>query len=655
MLTLLKRLWRLPYGFAVFCLIVYVISESIERGVLIASSIIDRPDARITDYLWTFPAGFLADAAMACLVGAPFVVLFHHLGKRLGHRMFRVVASIALVILVLAVGFEDVSTMLFWNEFASRFNSIAVNYLIFPREVIGNIRESFDFRIIGPALAAISLVFFLILHPGLAASLHQPRVAVPNRRFYFVLLVVTAISAIITSFTPFEVSANREANEIAANGIQTFLRAAWTNDAAYDGVYPGLGEQEAIALARAAVAQDNTRFLTPDGIRSLLRHVDNVPPPKRLNVVLIIEESFGATFADDLDNNRPGESISPNLTRLGREGLYFTNLYSTGLRTVRGLEAILTSFPPIPGIATTRRPGSDGMHSLPFVLRDQGYQTAFLYGGILAFDNMRAFLAGIGFDHLWDQADIADIGFKTAWGAADEYIFSEALKRLDAMHRDDKPMFLGILTVSNHRPYTFPSGRIAKNPKANRMENSATYADWAFGNFIERARKHDWFKDTVFVFIADHGPHVTGAAQVPVERYRIPLLIYAPTHIEPARIATIGSSMDVAPTLLGLLRVSYDSPFFGVDLLRVPQGQGRAFMDHSFSVAMARDGHLVTLEPRHRSRGYEFYAGPRPLTKTEPPDPETLRRAIAVIQTAHHMFYAGEYHRPKPTAETHIR
>src|SRR5262249_12126615 len=152
----------------------------------------------------------------------------------------------------------------------------------------------------------------------------------------------------------------------------------------------------------------------------------------------------------------------------------------------------------------------------------------------------------------------------------DEYLFSEALRQLDRHDATGRPLFLAMLTVSNHRPYSYPAGRIAFDPEARKKEYSAAYADWALGDFIDRARSHPWFDDTVVVVIGDHGPKVWGAAQVPVEAFRVPLLFYAPRLLKPATVATLGSSMDVAPTLLGLLGWRYESPFFGVDLMRVP-------------------------------------------------------------------------------------
>ena len=556
--------------------------------------------------------------------------------------IFAAFAHALLILWFGAFAFSEVSEAFFWNEFNSRFNSIAVNYLIFPREVIGNIRESFNLAYFLPPVGVVALAAYFFLRRPLVRMLATP--VVPRARWWGVGGAMSASILAIGGLTVFpeDLFGSRSTNEMAKNGFHSFIRAALTNDQLYDGFYLGMDDAEAMALLRSMVAQDNTAFL-PSRPASLLRRVDNGAAPKKLNVVLVIEESFGSVYVDGL-GGPVHESISPNLLRLAQDGLLFTNIYATGNRTVRGLEALLTSFPPIPGASTSRRPGSEGMNSLPFLLKSLGYQTAFLYGGRAVFDNMGYYWSKIGFDQVLEQKDVADAGFTTIWGVADEYLFTEALKRLDAMAAADKPVFLSVLTVSNHRPYTYPEGRIGKDPKAKRRENAATYADWAFGDFVDRARSHAWFKDTVFIFIGDHGPRVYGAGQVPVPSYRVPLLFYAPGHIAPGRVATLGSSMDMAPTLLGLLNTSYDSPFFGVDLRRVPEGRGRVVMEHNFSVALGDGRQVAMLLPGRDSRGYGMPPGPAELVDQPAPDPDLLRRAISLYQTAHRMFYGRAYH-----------
>lgn len=629
-------------GFWLLCLGVFVGIETLDRLILLVWSAVTNTGLTVA-LLPAIPIGLVEDASTGLVLGLPFLACLYLCAGWLRRPRVAWVAHVVLVAMLGVLISNEIAEMFFWNEFDSRFNGIAVNYLIFPREVIGNIRESFDVSFALPAVAAMTAALYWPLRRRLNAALASPLRPGEARRSLAVGIGAAAVGLAVLYLGPFSAGENREVNEIAMNGMHSLLRAALTNDQKYDGLYLGMPEAEASHLARALVAQDNTRFLDHDGGNPLLRRVDNGDSPKRLNVVLVIEESFGSVYVDGLDN-ATGESISPNLERLARDGLLFTNVYATGNRTVRGLEALLTSFPPIPGISTTRRSGSEGMNSLPFLLKRHGYATAFLYGGRAAFDNMAHFWSTIGFDKVWDQSDIADQGFTTIWGVADEFLFGEALKRLDTLTQQGQPVFLGLLTVSNHRPYLYPDGRIDRPAAQKRRENSASYADWAFGDFVARARGHAWFKDTVFVFIGDHGPRVFGAAQVPAPSYRVPLLFYAPAHIAPQRNAAIGSSMDMAPTLLGLLGISFDSPFFGVDLRRVPADGGRVAMDHNFSVAFGDGRHIAILAPGMKSGGYAMAPGPQPLRPEAAADPQTLAQAIALTQTAHRLFYARQYH-----------
>ncbi len=624
------------------CLICFVVLEQIVRVALLGWSIgIEFNWTR--QLLHTLPIGALDDIMTGLVLAAPFLVGLYLFPRLLARRFAGYAANMLLFVLLLALTFTAAAELTFWGEFDGRFNSIAVNYLIFPREVIGNIGQSFNLAMLLPLVGAVALALFFALRPLLMSALADDIVPGERRRGFIIAGVSLAIGVAAATVNPTEIFADRTINEVAKNGFHSFVRAAVTNDQRYEGIYLGLPEPEAQALIRRMVTQDNTTLLKPESEPGLWRRVDNGAVPRKLNVVMILNESFGSTYVDGLDNRR-SESISPRLTAMAKDGLFFTNVYATGNRTVRALESVFTSFPPIPGVSTARRPNSEGMNSLPFLLKRHGYQTAFLYAGRGAFDNMGHFWSTVGFDKVWDQGDIADQGFTTIWGVADEYLYGEALNRLDALTQAGAPVYLSMLTVSNHRPFTYPAGRIDKDPGLKRSENAATYSDWAFGDFIERARGRPWFRDTIFVFMGDHGPRVYGAAQVPVPSYRIPLLFYAPSHIAGERNPVLGSNMDVAPTLMGLLGISYDSPFFGVDLRRVPEGRGRVTMEHNFSVALG-DGHDVAmLLPRRDSRGYAMQIGPGELRPLPAADPELLRRTIALIQTAHYMFYRHQYH-----------
>lgn len=628
--------------FWILAIAIFLAIESCDRMVLAAWTVLSDGRADLS-LLHSLAQGVVDDAGSALSLGAPFLFGLYALAPLWRRRWARAAAHALLYALLCVLSFTEIAEMFFWNEFDSRFNSIAVNYLLFPREVIGNLRESFNLPLLLPIVFTIAALLYLLLRSAFARALVD--VASTARRWRMVGFAAATFAGglLVSAAVPNDRFMERGVNEIAKNGFHSLIHAALTNDAEFDGLFVTIPPDEAHERVRRLVAQDNTRFLDRDPRQIIDRHVDNGDRPRRLNVVLVIEESFGSVYVDGLDN-RSSESISPRLSALAKDGLFFTNIYATGNRTVRGLEALLTSFPPIPGIATTRRAGSEGMNSLPFLLKRHGYATAFLYGGRAAFDNMGHYWSTIGFDRVLQQSDIHDIGFSTIWGAADEYLFTEALARMDEMTARGAPVFLSLLTVSNHRPYVYPEGRIAKDPGRKRKENAATYADWAFGDFVERARRHAWFDDTIFVFIGDHGPRVYGAAQVPVPSYRVPLLFYAPGHVQAARNDTLGSSMDMAPTLLGLLGLSYDSPFFGVDLRHVPPGSGRVAMEHNFSVALGDGTSVAMLLPGRQQRGWSMAPGPVELAPLGSPDPELARDTAALYQTAHRLFYAHGYH-----------
>jgi phosphoglycerol transferase MdoB-like AlkP superfamily enzyme len=629
--------------FWVLCLIVNLVIESLDRlGVLVWA--VSAREGKALPLLMTLPLGAVEDVAMAILLGLLFLVGLYLFAGLLRRRSFQVLAHLLLIVMLAVFIFGEVSEIFFWNEFDSRYNSVAVSYLIFPREVIGNIRESYNLSLFLPLVGlAAGLVYYFVLRRPLQRALTAPLPKGERWRAMLTAVPVALAAFFYLYYAPADAFDSRTANEITKNGIHSLLRAALTNDEKYEGLYVTRPEDERRTLLRDLVAQDNTTFIAPDKPPYIARHVVNPPVAKKLNVVLILNESFGSTYVDDLDNNRK-ESISPNLTRLAKDGLFYTNVYATGNRTVRALEAVFTSFPPIPGISTARRSGSEGMNSLPFLLRRFGYETAFLYGGRATFDNMGHFWSTIGFQNVWDQPDIAEAGFTTIWGVADEYLYKEALKRVDTMAAGGKPVFFSMLTVSNHRPYTFPDGRIGRDGQRKRKEDAAAYSDWAFGQFVDQARAHSWFNDTIFIYMGDHGPRVYGAAQVPVQSYRIPLLFYSPANIPAQRVATLGSNMDVAPTLLGLLGLSYDSPFFGVDLRRVPEGGGRVVMEHNFSVAFGNGRDVAMILPARETRGYAMRPGPFELTIEKQTNEQLLDETVALIQSAHAAFYAREYH-----------
>jgi membrane-anchored protein YejM (alkaline phosphatase superfamily) len=235
------------------------------------------------------------------------------------------------------------------------------------------------------------------------------------------------------------------------------------------------------------------------------------------------------------------------------------------------------------------------------------------------------------------------------WGVADEDLYTLALARFDADHAAGRPFFAHVMTTSNHRPYTFPTGRV-DYPQGER-DSAVAYTDWAIGDFLRRARMKPWFANTVFVITADHCASSGGLAALPVFRYHIPLWIYAPGQVAPGRVERMLSQIDIGPTVLGLLDFSYRSHFYGVDALQPSSGEERALIGNNQRLGVLHGDRLVELAP-HRVADTV-----RPRFDDDGPQPELRAReddvldAIAYYETADYRFRKGRMrHAPAPPA-----
>jgi phosphoglycerol transferase MdoB-like AlkP superfamily enzyme len=305
---------------------------------------------------------------------------------------------------------------------------------------------------------------------------------------------------------------------------------------------------------------------------------------------------------------------------------------------VRGLEALALSVPPTPGESIVKREHNQGLFSLATVFDAKGYASQFLYGGYGAFDNMNAFFGSNGYE-VHDRTEIPDkaIHHENIWGVADEDLYTMALGLFDRDHAAGKPFFAHIMTTSNHRPYTFPEGR-GPWPQGKR-ESAVAYTDWAIGDFLRRARTKPWFKDTVFVITADHCASSAGIAALPVFRYHIPMWIYSPGNIAPGRFDALMGQVDIAPTLLGLLGMDYDSQFYGIDVFQ--QYPGRAYVGTYQLLGYLAGDKLVQLAPHRKVDTVRpAWAGDQQQPPL-PEDPALSLQAISDYQTAAYRFTHG--------------
>ena len=625
--------------------------------------------------------GLWFDFAVAATLVAP-VCLYEALlpnrwRQRPWHRALRI-AWLALAIGVILFGL--VAEITFWLEFSTRFNFIAVDYLIYTQEVIGNIRQSYP---VGWILAGIGAVAL-----GLAFSLRRPLAwadgVAPGWRARLALvaagLALPAALLWFASVDQMEGSGNTYADELSGNGLFSLAAAMRRNELDYDRFYQTMPQEQADAvLAELRVArqpltgqgaaqgatqgtaqgttQGTTQGAAQEASPAALKAAPSapsapqspaVPSPFKArprNVVLITVESLSALYVGAWEPPKLYAGLTPELDKLAREGLMFEHLYATGTRTVRGLEALSLGTPPVPGQSIVRRPGNEDLATVGGLLGQQGYTSMFLYGGYGYFDNMNAYYAANHY-RVVDRTDIPrkDGQFENIWGVADEVLFDRSLELFDAEAARGKPFFAQLMTTSNHRPFTYPSGRI-DIPSPGGREGGVKYTDWAIGKFLRDAQSRPWFKDTLFVIVADHCASAAGKSKLPPEGYHIPMIFYAPALLTPGRYKPLASQIDLAPTLLDVLGKKGAENFFGRSYFS-PEGPAeRVFISNYQELGYLRNGMLTVLSPRQRVA--TFAIDPESQSATPVPVDARLRdEAVAYYQTAARAFKRGALRLP---------
>ncbi|RYG28345.1 MAG: LTA synthase family protein, partial [Chitinophagaceae bacterium] len=347
--------------------------------------------------------------------------------------------------------FNAVSEWFFWNEFSSRYNFIAVDYLVYTNEVIGNIVESYPIVPIVLGVLLVSVLVTILVRRKLLLSVNVP---VPAGRRFMVAGVMSFLLLAMAYLLPANLhnfTRNNFANELAGNGMYSFVQAFKNNELSFYKYYETIPDDEAFKIMHEELTVPHSRFISPENT-NLLREISDSLPENKMNIVLISVESLSAQYLEQFGDPY---GLTPYLNNLSEKGMSFTRLYASGTRTVRGLEAISLAIPPLPGQSLVKRKNNEQMFSLGAVLKSQGYTTQYLYGGYSYFDNMKGFFGQNNYEVIdRDSIPPALVHYSNIWGVADEDLFTLATKKMDENSSKNKPFFAHIMTVSNHRPYT---------------------------------------------------------------------------------------------------------------------------------------------------------------------------------------------------------
>ena len=453
------------------------------------------------------------------------------------------------------------------------------------------------------------------------------------------LFVLPVLSYQLASADQMAFSKNAYANELSGNGLFSLASAMRRNELDYDRFYKTIPQNQADEILRGLDVERKltTHVLTENGFAAETFDMGSFKHRPK-NVVLISVESLSASYVGAYGNT---ELLTPNLDKLAKEGLQFDHIFATGTRTVRGLDALTIAIPPIPGQAIVRRPNNEHLATIGEMLGAQGFNTFFIYGGYGYFDNMNAYYKGNNYKVV-DRTDFdkKTIQHENVWGVDDESLFDNAILQLDDNAKTGKPFFAQIMTTSNHRPFTYPTGKIDL-PPGNRA-GAVKYTDYAIGQLITKAKAKPWFKDTLFVIVADHCSSVAGKTKLPVAKYHIPLIFYAPDLLPAGHYSRMASQIDIVPTLLDVLGKKGDEHFFGESLFEAHSKQinSRAFISNYQELGYYKNDTLVVLSPKQKTEAYKVDPITMESTLTKM-DSTLLNEAIAYYQTASRAFKTG--------------
>lgn len=603
---------------------------------------------------YIFPIGLRLDIITLCYISfLPLIII--SITPEKWNNISNKIVGYYFILFLLLIFFMEIATPNFMVQFDTRPNRLFLDYLIYPKEIIGTLLKSFLFSMIFTLIIMGVSLFFIIKY---SSKLFETKPTPLLFRILFLPVIgfflFWGARSSLTSKRPINASNavfshDQFTNCLGLNSFYTVMDAAYTikNETNVDKMYGKMEIPEALSRVKKYMTSAPEEYLSAD-LPTLHQQAPTELLERPYNLVIFLQESLGAEYVSCLG----GLPLTPEIDKLSKEGMLFTNLFCTGIRSARGIEAVISGFLPSPSESVLKMSKSQkDFYTLAQTFKKNGYDTSFLYGGMSNFDNMAAFFNGNGFDNIIDEVDLSKnaTAQKGIWGFSDEYLVEKANEYF--VKKQDKPFFSLMFSTSNHDPFQFPDGRIElyEQPK-NTVNNAIKYADYAIGKFFEMAKKEAYYKNTVFIIIADHNTRTKGEGLVPIKKFHIPALIIGPS-VKPGQIySKLCSQIDIAPTLLALVGMKVVTPMVGRNLMQLPENApGRAIMQFFNNNAFRVDNQVVILQPNTLPLQFEV-TNQNEMIPTKL-DNELARDALAHLAIANYLYLERKYKDNKDSAQ----
>lgn len=594
------------------------------------------------DYWLSFIYGLRMDTIITSMLLVIPVLLITLSPKILKTAVEKFLKLYLLITVGVAIFIEN-ANFPFFAQYDVRPNYLFVEYLEYPREVSRMITGEYKLEmVLCFGMIGLFVCLFLRLFKNNLADVFK--IKYYQRVLLFLPLAALLFLGIRSSLghRPANIadamySSNRVVNEITKNSIHSIYSAIYANkkyEVNAAELYGRMDMDEALARMKKRLNIQSADPQSP--LRRTVKTHFKTERPK--NLVVFLQESLGSQFVETLGGE---QGITPNLNRLSKEGLLFKNAFSNGTRSIRGIAGCVSGNFSIPGKGVVKRNKSQhGFFTLASLLEPFGYQTLFLYGGESRFDNMRGWFLGNGFDRVIDEPQFVDAEFTGTWGVSDGDLVRRANEEFKALYANNQKFAAVMFSTSNHSPFEFPDGKIdlVDGVPKHSVKNAIKYADFAVGDFIERARREDYYKDTVFVVVSDHNIRVYGDDVVPVNMFRVPALILG-DGISPSVYEELATQPDVLATALDLMGLDLEYPIMGHTIFSTEKPQVSLMQFNDF-YALREDNRVAVLRPNKKPLTFVYE---NEHLKPRVSDPELETDALAFVLALDHLYHKRLY------------
>lgn len=468
----------------------------------------------------------------------------------------------------------------FFEQFNTRLNSTALQWTSTPGFIVSMVVQEWSY-LVYVILFILFVIAFLVYFKRMNRTAIKAYRTIPNKEswgIHFLKTIAFCLPALFflflgirgrTSFkSPIRAGTaffcnNRFLNQLGLNPVFTFLRSYLDDQKK---------ENRTIHLTDEATALSKTKEYLLNGLNAdttispIARKTITDGSPIKKNVVLVLMESM---TAGNLARFGEKGQLTPTLDSLAANGYSFDNTYSAGIHTFNGVYSTLFSFPAMMNknsMSNVEMPEYSGFSK---VLKENGYHTLFVTTHDEQFDNLGGFIMGNNFDKLISQKDYPRNKIVNTWGVPDHYMFEFVIPELNKLGQTKEPFFATLLTTSNHRPFNIPTDIPFTPTHPEKEKGIIEYADWSIRHFLSEASKQSWFDNTIFVFVADHGAIIEREKyDMPLYYNHIPFIVYSPSFLKPTVYQQPAGQIDVFPTVMGLLNITYTNNTLGIDLLR---------------------------------------------------------------------------------------